>query len=348
MESLENRTDLDEVVKATSEEKGPIISDNVTKALEDCVRTMISNLPPSGVQKNKARIKRPMNAFMVYSQTARKAMARRYPTLSYRKLSKELGKIWKVLDDEEKKPFKREAERLREKHKQDYPNYKFKPTKARKPRSQTAPAKEYSPSPQDLIEILKTDEKQPCENMEAASPTFNGSRAPSSLGGNVFSETTLKEQSLSCINGNSEATCSSDFRSNENLRLEDELLPLLENILNGSEDILRRELHTTPPAISQSQPASNRGYFSDLLESFPVSQGTSEGNGLPPGNDPGLLFDYYNGIDHPYTSEWNGRSPGDDINFCNYITNDKVVSHGQIIVSPTAQDGFHETSISLH
>lgn len=36
------------------------------------------------------------------------------------------GRRWKNLDKTERKPFEMEAERLRVKHMQDYPNYKYR------------------------------------------------------------------------------------------------------------------------------------------------------------------------------------------------------------------------------
>ena len=81
-------------------------------------------------------VKRPMNAFMVYARAARKELALQYPNLSYRKLSKILGQLWKMLDEKEKQPFIEEAERLRRKHRSEHPDYKYQPKKkAKKSRS---------------------------------------------------------------------------------------------------------------------------------------------------------------------------------------------------------------------
>lgn len=83
-------------------------------------------------------VKRPMNAFMVYARAARKELALQYPNLSYRKLSKILGQLWKMLDDKEKQPFIEEAERLRRKHRSEHPDYKYQPKKkAKKARSES-------------------------------------------------------------------------------------------------------------------------------------------------------------------------------------------------------------------
>ena len=113
---------------------GPVISQDVCKVLDECIRSMSVSFPSSPKVKDKDRVRRPMNAFMIYSKNARKAMAKYYPSLSYRKLSKALGKIWKVLDPAEKKPFIEEAERLRILHKKEHPDFKFTSYKRRKPK----------------------------------------------------------------------------------------------------------------------------------------------------------------------------------------------------------------------
>lgn len=83
-------------------------------------------------ERQREHVKRPMNAFMVYARAARKELALQYPNLSYRKLSKILGQLWKMLDEKEKQPFIEEAERLRRKHRSEHPDYKYQPKKKSK------------------------------------------------------------------------------------------------------------------------------------------------------------------------------------------------------------------------
>ena len=58
-------------------------------------------------------IKRPMNAFMVWSQLERRKIVETNPDKHNAEISKELGRRWKLLDEEIRQPYIDEAERLR-------------------------------------------------------------------------------------------------------------------------------------------------------------------------------------------------------------------------------------------
>ena len=127
-EGMESRSGI-----LSSTELNDVISKTVTHVMKET--SELTSEPPSSSKRRKQsenEVRRPMNAFMVYAQVARKKVAGKYPNLSYRKLSKTLGELWRMLDDEERRPFVEEAERLRREHKRAHPTYKFKPQRRRK------------------------------------------------------------------------------------------------------------------------------------------------------------------------------------------------------------------------
>ena len=78
-------------------------------------------------------IKRPMNAYMVWSRKERRRIAEECPRMLNSEISKRLGMEWNSLTPDQKDPYVEEAKKLREKHKKDHPEYKYQPK--RKPKA---------------------------------------------------------------------------------------------------------------------------------------------------------------------------------------------------------------------
>ncbi|KAM9451556.1 uncharacterized protein Hap1MRO34_021856 [Clarias gariepinus] len=85
---------------------------------------------PSGTAKgkdNKRRIKRPMNAYMIWARTHRPTLTKANPNASNAEISEQLGIEWRKLSEEQKMLYYAESRKLHWEHRQQFPDWEYNP-----------------------------------------------------------------------------------------------------------------------------------------------------------------------------------------------------------------------------
>ncbi|XP_043996082.1 clathrin interactor 1-like isoform X2 [Gambusia affinis] len=84
--------------------------------------------PTQFIQEN-GRVKRPMNAFLVWARVHRDAFQKAFPGRTSNDISVQLGNEWYKLSKEQKKPYFEVADKLKKIHRQYFPDYEYRPRK---------------------------------------------------------------------------------------------------------------------------------------------------------------------------------------------------------------------------
>ncbi|CRK99170.1 CLUMA_CG012502, isoform A [Clunio marinus] len=134
--------------------------------------------PQSPSCKKDPRIRRPMNAFMIFSKRHRAMVHQQHPNQDNRTVSKILGEWWYALKSDEKTKYHELASEVKEAHFKAHPEWKWCSKDRRKSSSSTKDSRERMNS---LDGTDSHDEKSPTTPADHLQPSDNASSALSSL-----------------------------------------------------------------------------------------------------------------------------------------------------------------------
>ncbi|XP_037008160.2 transcription factor SOX-30 [Artibeus jamaicensis] len=94
-----------------------------------------AGIPDTPFSKDRnGHVKRPMNAFMVWARIHRPALAKANPAANNAEISVQLGLEWNKLSEEQKKPYYDEAQKIKEKHREEFPGWVYQPRPGKRKR----------------------------------------------------------------------------------------------------------------------------------------------------------------------------------------------------------------------
>ncbi|XP_024871138.1 transcription factor Sox-1a-like [Temnothorax curvispinosus] len=202
--------------------------------------------------QHEEHVKRPMNAFMVWSRQKRKEISQEHPKMHNSEISKMLGVMWKELPVKDKDPYVEQAKSLRNQHMKDHPNYKYRPRRKLKKMSISADPSMYITSRHcsgfPLSSVYATSMVNPSAMPRPGYHPYHGS-------------VHFKAMNPSASSTVSSSTVSADGNNNASFDI---------NSLY--------QFYSMPPAVGN--PTTLAQHHLNLNSFFPTSQGTLGTNGL--------------------------------------------------------------------
>nr|XP_033783385.1 transcription factor SOX-30 [Geotrypetes seraphini] len=111
-----------------------------------------AGMPDTPFSKDRnGHVKRPMNAFMVWARIHRPALAKANPAANNAEISVQLGLEWNKLSEDQKKPYYDEAQKIKEKHREEFPGWVYQPRPGKRKRFPLSSSTVFSSTSQNMI-----------------------------------------------------------------------------------------------------------------------------------------------------------------------------------------------------
>lgn len=128
-----------------------------TKDVPLTVHPSDAGIPDTPFSKDRyGHVKRPMNAFMVWARIHRPALAKANPAANNAEISVQLGLEWNKLSEEQKKPYYDEAQKIKEKHREEFPGWVYQPRPGKRKRFPLSVSSVFSGTTQNIISTNPT------------------------------------------------------------------------------------------------------------------------------------------------------------------------------------------------